>query len=75
MARQDPDPRLVLSMMRKIAFFQESDIKQAELSEILVRLRYEHHRAGDIVFSFGKTAALSVQATWATSSSWWSKAA
>ena len=43
-----------MPLIKKIAFFQEHDnIKQEDLNEILVRLKYEFFKAGEIVFSFG----------------------
>ncbi|CDW71386.1 UNKNOWN [Stylonychia lemnae] len=52
--RCEPDQKLIMPLIKKIAFFQEHDnIKQEDLNEILVRLKYEFYKAGDIIFSFG----------------------
>lgn len=43
----------MLAILRNIAFFKDNEIKQSDLNEIVTRLKYEHMRTGDIVFSYG----------------------
>ncbi len=46
---------MLVPLIKTVQFFQEKDIKDADLSEIVSCLTYETRRPGDMVFDYGST--------------------